>query len=595
MPDQIVDYPVTGAIGRVERCHAIPINNVDMGRLIEAIRRSSTRFETRVMGFPRGQWNINDFIFLEPTHIELGLFPLTFFCRKCKGAFRFGNIGDFRTATRKTGYKCPKCQGDLEQSEIVHYHTCGVLEPLAVRQCTDPTHGTKNIFLDKGGSNSIKNWWWRCGHPSHGTNPLRISRVGAWCYQHQPAEMMTHGPFRRSEVYYSESVSMVNVPPLGGQPNERVWSAVFAEYLGIAQNGLAKRLASGDRKTEGELDQESARQKLLNLGMLPDDIEKTIQALGIKSSSGEVENAITSAKSLMKIADEDYSQGASKIYEYLQIVNGQNTKPLSKVIQEANGPQGERVRNMPRIMKVLGLSDAHITTAFPLVKAIYGFSRGDPERKKSTLRAFPGNEDYRGKNPIYGAVTDTEAIVITLDRGKVYEWLKLNQIIDEPSITDEMKLKTWFLNNVKMSAIPPYDEIDGLQTTTKWVYRLAHSLSHLLIRHASSIAGIDRDSLGEVLFPNVPAFAIYTNNSQNFSLGGLYTLFENSMSSWLETAAEEVRYCLNDPSCIDSERACFACLHLAEVSCEHFNRELGRDTIIGVTSNGPRIGYWSPL
>lgn len=594
MPEQIVDYPVTGAIGRVERCSAVPINNVDMGRLLEAIKRSSDRFENRVMGFPRGQWGTCDFVFLEPNHIELGLFPLTFFCKKCRTAFRFDSIGDFRSATKRTNYKCPACKGDLEQSEIVHYHTCGKIESLVVRKCSDnPSHGAGHVYLDKARSNSIKDWWWRCGHPDHGSNHPRISRVGAWCFDHTPSEMMTHGPFRRSEVYYTESVAMVNVPPLGGQPDDRVWSAVYGEYLGVAQDGLAKRLASGEKTANGELDQETARRKLLEKGWSSEDIEEMISDLGIKSSSGEIDSVIRSAQDLVKLRGESFSMGASKVYEYLQIINGEETKPLSKVIQEAEGPQSEKVKGVPRTMKSLGLSDAHVTTAFPLVKAIYGFSRGDPERKKSTLRAFPSNESYRGKTPIYGAVTDTEAIVITLDRKAVHDWLRANNLISEPPLDDERTLKAWFLNNVKLSEIPAFDEISSLETTTKWVYRLTHSISHLLLRHASAIAGIDRDSLGEVLFPNIPAFAIYTNSTENFALGGLYTLFENSISPWLETASDEVRYCLNDPSCIDGERACFACMHLAEVSCEHFNRELGRDTIIGVTANGPRVGFWS--
>jgi hypothetical protein len=65
------------------------------------------------------------------------------------------------------------------------------------------------------------------------------------------------------------------------------------------------------------------------------------------------------------------------------------------------------------------------------------------------------------------------------------------------------------------------------------------------------------------------------------------------MASWLEAAADEVMYCLNDPSCIEGKKACFACLHLAEVSCEHFNRELGRDVLIGSPSGAPKYGFWS--
>jgi hypothetical protein len=594
MPEAVVDYSTTGAIGKVERCLGRKIGNVDMVRLIEAIQRQSGRF-VRKAGLPTTNWVPDDFVLLEPTEVQLQLFPLTFFCknRGCNAAIQFRNIEDFRDRTQRYNYKCPYCRtGELEQTDFVHYHTCGRLDTLLVRPC--PTHGVRDIYLDRNNSSSPRDWLWRCKHPSHGGNDLMVAKVGAHCFDHTPSEFMPHRPFRTSDVYYPESVALVDVPPLGTKiPDERIWTAVLGEYLGMMEAGNANKLATPNSAASGGLDREEARNRLKAGGVPEEEIDNTLRLLGLPAGGGEIDGSLDAVRQRIQLRGPSLSRSASKVYEYLQITSGEETKALAQIIREAEGPQAERVRSVPQLMNDLGFADAFVTTGFPLLKAVFGYSRGDPDRQVSTLCAFPRNPDFPSKIPIYGALTEVEAIVISLNRRAVHEWLRENALISDAPIVDETQLKAWFINNVNLDAIPPYDEVPSAHTTTKWVYRLTHSLAHILLRQAASIAGVNRDSLGELLFPNIPAFAIYTNSSEDFSLGGMYTLFENSLESWLEAATDAVRFCLNDPVCIEGNKACFACMHLAEVSCEHFNRELGRDTLIGAPSGTPAIGYWS--
>jgi hypothetical protein len=264
-------------------------------------------------------------------------------------------------------------------------------------------------------------------------------------------------------------------------------------------------------------------------------------------------------------------------------------------IERGRGPLAERARGTPFLLEKCGISDAFVTESLPLVKAVYGYSRGDPEKKESTLRSFEPNEGFKKRVPLYGCKINTEAIVFELDRLRVIEWLRENDFVGDDKPSSEIEARAWFLNNVRIDKVEPFEEIDSREAVTKWVYRLVHTLSHLMLRQAAAFAGRDKNSMGEVLFPNVPAFAIYANSSDEFSLGSMYTLFEYSMLPWLEMCQEVVRYCLNDPICIDDGGACFACLHVSEVSCEHFNRELGRDVLIGSPSGEPRIGFWGRL
>ena len=595
MPEQIVDYADNHAIGKVARIRGKEIQNVDMIRLLDTIRRYASRFQDRIQGFPRN-WMPEDFILIEPTCIELDLFPLTFFCKSCHRASRFGSVQDFEKATSRYGYRCPKCKkGELQQFDIVHFHTCGRIETLVVPKCDD--HGTESVILEKFGSSSIKRWIWQCNHPEHGATPRNLSRVGAHCYSHPKPEFMSHGPFSSSYVYYPESLVLVNVPPLSKKNaiTDDVWKLVLAEYLGLVPIGTAKELGSGKFELRNTSSIEEMRNSLIEEGIPSDHVDKIIARIRMPAGLGEIKGQIDSVNKLIDLNGDNLAKVASQIFNYTQIISMEGTESISKAISRAEGLNAERIRQAPRRLSELGFANAFITTDFPLVRATFGYSRGDPERNVSTLRAFPHNQDFEKFTPIYGAQTQTEAIVLRIDQIRVLKWMHSNGWISHLPSGDASALNAWFLQNVKPNAIPTYQEVPNEEVVTKWVYRLTHSLSHLLLRHISAIAGIDRDSLGEFLFPNIPAFAIYANNSQEFQLGGLYTLFENSIAPWLEVAFEEVRHCLNDPICIESETSCHACLLLSEISCEHFNRELGRDVIIGSRRSQPKIGFWSEI
>jgi hypothetical protein len=162
-----------------------------------------------------------------------------------------------------------------------------------------------------------------------------------------------------------------------------------------------------------------------------------------------------------------------------------------------------------------------------------------------------------------------------------------------PDKNDLLGLKSWFLSNIHQDEIPVYDEISKDLAKTQHVYTLIHTLSHVLVRKAAGLVGMDKDSLAEIIFPNIPAIAIYTNNAHDFQIGGMHTLFETGIIPWLDMAMESVETCLYDPVCISSDASCHACLHLSEISCMHFNRDLGRQFLIGrKNKTGRMLGYW---
>ena len=89
---------------------------------------------------------------------------------------------------------------------------------------------------------------------------------------------------------------------------------------------------------------------------------------------------------------------------------------------------------------------------------------------------------------------NTEGVLFEFDRKKIIQWLLANEVINEgeaPDLDSEEDIKIWFLNNIKPSLIHPFLTIDETASKeTYYVYRLIHSLSHLLIRAAAEIGGL---------------------------------------------------------------------------------------------------------
>src|SRR2546426_2346011 len=518
LPEQVVDYSDKEVIGKVARWHAKELSGIDMTRLMSVVRNSASRFGTRTEGFPHG-WSPGDFVMLEPTSIELDLFPLTFFCKECKGAYRFTSVNEFRHKARDHDYRCPRChKGGLEQADLVHYHTCGNLETLVVPKCHD--HGDAFISLEKFGSNAIKRWMWQCLNPAHPRGTLDLVRVGAHCFKHTPSERMAHAPFRQGDVYYPESITMVNVPPLGveGPVDETLWKLVLGEYLGFASAGTAQKNASVGTRASAASSIQETRDRLIKEGVDPALFDRIASELNVPSGIDSLRSAIESVDRAVPLRGPPLVLVASQIFEYQQVAALESTTSIEDTVRRAEGPTAERVRTAPDRLHSLGFADALVTTNLPILKAIFGYSRGDPERATSTLRAFSRNEASPQKTPIYGARIQTEAILLRLDRHRVWEWLRDNGWVGGTTPKNENDAKAWFVNNVSLSSIPTFEEIPPTATVTKWVYRLVHSLSHVLLSQASAIVGIDRNSIGEVLFPTIPALAIYGSNFHEFQI-----------------------------------------------------------------------------
>jgi hypothetical protein len=98
------------------------------------------------------------------------------------------------------------------------------------------------------------------------------------------------------------------------------------------------------------------------------------------------------------------------------------------------------------------------------------------------------------------------------------------------------------------------------------VFNLLHTFSHLCVRQAALLCGLDSTSLSEYLLPRALTFALYCNHRFGATIGALTALFEQSLAEWLN-ALRDGRRCVYDPVCRNREGSCHACTYLAETSC----------------------------
>ena len=349
------------------------------------------------------------------------------------------------------------------------------------------------------------------------------------------------------------------------------------------------------------------------------------------------------------------SQTASSItYElrqYLSTIEQFDRKPVREVILEAgaDNPQSQRRRKAraDRIEKQLinnGLAEVTFIEDFPITNVVFGYSRGSRDEEEAILRGFTENQVRASGEgfPVFVDTVSTEATQLQLNPRAVLAWLLANsrgegdeavalrtQLLASETPTDhkypvledwtdetirdwaaqgdvspaeteplseweEPAIRAWIVDNMRL--IPEYSTIavdDDEMAVTYFVYHLVHTYSHSILKQITRLSGISRTSLAEHLLPYALSFIIYTDQREDFSLGGIYTLLESELDDLLSEIRRQGNNCVYDPVCSRRGSACFSCMHISEVSCSHLNRNIARDFLFGSKAVAPRelTGY----
>ncbi|MEA9980046.1 hypothetical protein QN392_23460, partial [Pseudomonas sp. RTS4] len=128
-------------------------------------------------------------------------------------------------------------------------------------------------------------------------------------------------------------------------------------------------------------------------------------------------------------------------------------------------------------------------------------------------------------------------------------------------------------------------------------FHLLHSISHSLMLTARRHTGYDSKSIQEYLLPMDLSVILYVSSVQNYTAGGLLTLFQHYLKRWFDDASMFAFSCAFDPVCTDMGSSCSGCVQV-EIGCETFNQGLSRAYIHGGPANREasltiRKGFWS--
>lgn len=293
-----------------------------------------------------------------------------------------------------------------------------------------------------------------------------------------------------------------------------------------------------------------------------------------------------------------------KLMQYNTIRYARRTITLEDSIQkQVEMDFIESSQDIYRLHEKLGIYNMQVSSDIQIVNCTYGYSRRAFDPKKSMnkncrlkLNAYDKTKDGSA-NLVYGAKLDTEGILFEISQRKIIDWLRVNQIIrDEqvPDLNDELAVKKWFAEYVHSDVISMFGDIEDDELITKNVFGLLHSMSHAFICMAGELSGLSRNSLTEIIIVETASIFIYAQTSQGIPLGALSGMAEMRYEYFLRRVYEDTRNCVFDPICRDgADTACSGCLIIPEISCNHFNAELGRKYMYSIEGiESPKIGFW---
>lgn len=236
-----------------------------------------------------------------------------------------------------------------------------------------------------------------------------------------------------------------------------------------------------------------------------------------------------------------------------------------------------RVR-YPEALARAGIDGLDLVDRFPVLNAMYGYTRGEDDPAKCQLIPFRRNRRiYR----LYGNLAETEAFLIRLDPIRVATWLvnRGHRLTGwAPGSSDAVAARIAILES---AVVPSKRDDSSLDTVGADLLRLVHTYAHRFIRQATVFSGIERDALSEYLVPGHLGFFVYAAARGDFVLGGMQAVFESDLDELLDAFVDAEHRCPLDPGCGLGSGACTACVHLGEPSCRFFNRFLDRRVLFG--------------
>jgi hypothetical protein len=545
LPDQTAD--LGGRIWRVDRWNEPTVLNIDV---------ASVRSELERVTMP---WTVADkdnglserlrggtLQVVSPSEhggVRVAPFPSNWRCAAC------GRLEDRNDRACRCG-----ATSEWRQLPFVAYHHCGLLETPFVPRC--PTHKQVRVALPD--SSSTSDMHLICPVCSRDLNPQ-----GGFPFRRCVCGegVISYNVHRAAVVFSPHSLVVVN-PPTPEIASALRSTAGAQRTLEWVLDGLVEADPNAGRPS-----QESVIAGLMTQGLDEATARKAAEAIaadlpetqGADATSGigpaHLEAARAAALSLA------FATGGGRVRADDLAVQLPRQAPVYEVAY-------------PSAMAEAGLAEVELLPDFPVLNAVYGFTRGGGAPTEKTLRWFRGPS---GEVRLHGQLSHTEGLLFRLDPLRTARWL-LGMGHRGLDTGGGVAARASILSGAVIPS-PGQDIVEA--TLGSDLLKLVHSYAHRVMRRISAFAGIDRDSLSEYLIPLHLAFVIYATGRGDFVLGGLQALFESDLVECLRDLQYGEHRCALDPGCGAAGGACVACLHVGEPSCRYFNGFLDRRTLFG--------------
>lgn len=533
------------------------------------------------------------------TDIITEVSPLTFFCGTCDKVHSY-NTSDkyFKYNPQK---KCVDCSSTIKQLNLVYACECGWGGPVEPIPCKK--HKFQSLYYSGG-------FTFYCGFERH--KKIEIYKNCPSCSK----RLFTRNALDMGN-YIPKTLTMIDLLDSKldrylekNDDGEKVIIAYWLEKIDRKQfQDIIKKGLNDISDDELNEKIETLTAMFVSQFHLPENKAREMAKASIAAEyiDTNIDEAIDFVSSAINRLDNNFLNDLAIQYlEYDTVLHPAKGKVSSlkdamKVSNKLN--TNATPEKYEETARKFGLNYVQASGDIPFVMCSYGFTRKEDDPSKATLVGFPA--ESKNKKNVYATKLKTEGVLFELDRSAIIKWLLKNNIIDQfadnvpNDLSNITEVKTWFINNINAHAISTFSSIDiNKDKITYYVYNLIHSMSHALLRQSANLCGLDKNSLSEYIFPNVPSFLIYCQNSQGLNIGAMFNIFEAYFDKWLLSTKEAISKCIFDPICIDRDHACSGCIYLNEISCVHFNKDLDRRLLIGWydKSSGERFyGFWEEL
>lgn len=606
LPETWIDFSVRGKerkqyIAKVLRWNSEKLDGINAKRLIRTVNESVHSFENQAsvtgpikptVGFGAELTKDNcDVLTPKASEEERGIVaqisPLTFYCKLCNKVYQFSSEEEYQKRRCCTNPECH--HAELAQFRQIYFCKCGYATDRHNPRC--PEHGYQYVKW-YGNFDFICT---KCKRPI----PMQVKCPVC-------GDMLRPKVALDPAQFFVFSLSLIDL--IDEKLENFISETEYGPYITFAYwLGLISKEELEEIIKNGIVSDPDAYQKVYDQMykvMFAAFNNETAAATAAKTAADQqcgnrFNDLVNDLKAKIFTGESDLSSIAERILEYDLVTRLDDVSDLASAVNVARLLNtNANPEQYAQIAERFGIKSARVCDRIPFVSCSYGYTRVESEWKEGVqLHAL--KEEKNGRKNIYATKLNTEGVLFEFDRKKIIQWLLANEITnadEAPNLDSEEEIKIWFLNNIKPSLIHPFSTIDETASKeTYYVYRLIHSLSHLLIRAAADTGGLGKDSLSEYIFPGVPAVLIYCQNSQGFNLGSLFNTFEAYFDKWMNKAYTSAQKCIFDPICIERQKACMGCLFVNEVSCQHFNKDLDRALVVGHVDRETQrrtIGFW---